>query len=1361
MKTGFSTILILLVVCHLNGQGKYQLPDGVTENQINQEWIVAKFRGQSSLAGDFQNQVKAFHEINDARPSILDGMCKIRLQKGEGPIELINRLLKDPNVVYAEPILNYQPLYAPSDPDNNTNQDYLEKISAYEAWDVTRGDDDITIAIIDSGLDLDHEDLVNSIWINEADPIDGTDNDGNGYVDDYYGYDFADGDNDPNSDGSDHGTRVGGLAAADTDNGVGISGVGFNTKIAALKGFTTIGTNSNNLFEAVMYAVDNGMQILNLSWGSLRDGLQSEQDIINYAVLEKNAVVIAAAGNTDVDGRFHPAGYDNVISVGATNINDTRWSFSTYHYSVDIMAPGSSVYSTLKNDNYGTDSGTSYAAPMVAGAAALVMSQFPDLNSSQIMERLRVSADDIYGVGNNAFFEGKMGLGRLNVLNAVTATGLKSLRITDVRYQTSLSSSLFPGDTVTVTADVINYLTKLNNPSITISSPDDLFTPLQSNLSPGSLATLEEDSISFHILLNSDLDPETPFAIRLDYQDGAYSDFQFLETSTSPDYFDLGDHLKMTISGKGNLGYADTTFNQGIGITFNDIPILTHSGLMLATSSTDVTNNFISDYLLTKRDDDFESFKHFQLRHHPAVDIYGYSEFQDTVKNLIIEQSAYAQNSGDYIIIRYRIINNSVDAINNLSAGLFSDFNLTSQLENRAEYDATGAYLFTSDQTETLFAGTKIIADGTPVYSALDMDSQNGNSADINGIFSDVDKFDFLTNQQLSTAGSSGNGNDVAMLNGVILPQIDAFNSRYFTVILAASESKAGLETVFSEAESMLAMLIEQPVIIESTFSCEGSQVTLDPENGEIFQFYQDAGGSVFLYEGTSFITGTINQDTIFYVRNIDGNYPTDLFQYQVKLLNDIADFTMSPDTLYLDNPTNIVSFKDQSIKAISWTWDFGEGTSSTQQNPMLSYGTAGEYIITLSVENEAGCLDSMVKTLVVTDRPQSPAPGPFTICPGESITLSDSNADLLYVYETEEAAEKLYSGNDLIIGPFFEETTLFVSGVYNQFESLRVPMVVTIDDFPVDIVIHIDTLSTDHQIIAQAVTDETVIEWLVNGMSQGSMSEISIPFQTGAVDIVLTVENSAGCSIDQSTTFSFSGSPIPSQQDITICEGIDYTMKPGNGEIFGFYTDETLSTLIKKGSELLITDQTTIYIAGLDDGLPGTAIEVNISYDDFNPEITTATESIADKNKVSLSSNPVDVINNYRWFLDGVFIESGSAPILFLDNEQYEVVLEAVNQNGCIGYDTLNLDFIPPLGIESPDEFTVYPNPTRGIISIQSREKIRHLSLWDLTGKVKIDELDADNIPNLSNLPSGIYILRAISMSNVYDHTLILQTDN
>jgi len=1359
---GFLTHLILIVlVVSVSAQKRYRLPGGIAEDEVDQEWIIVKVKPEATGFENFPNEVRFLHNENPNAPSVLDGVCKIKVGKDQDIVKLISKLVKNPSVVYAEPLLNYQLLYTPSDPANTINQSYLEQISAYDAWGITRGDDDITIGIIDTGLALDHEDLSGSLWTNEADPIDGLDNDNNGYVDDYYGYDFADLDADPNSDSNPHGARAGGVAGATTDNSIGISGIGFNTKIAALKGFTTSGSLSNNLFEAIVYAADMGIDVLNLSWGSVREPLQSEQDILNYAVLEKNVIVAVSAGNdgakANPEALFYPASYDNVLSVGATDSDDSKWSSSTYNYFVDLVAPGVSIYSTVNDNGYGTQSGTSFASPMVAAVGALVKAEFPELNALQIMERVRVSSDDIYNVGTNALFDGKLGYGRLNAFSAVSQSALKSVRIQSFEASTSHSDQLFFGDTVTITANFTNFLSDVNSPQVTISSPEGNFSIVHGTQALPAMDELEESAGSFQIVLDSNLEPESTLFFRFDFMDGAYADFQFLQGKTSPDHFDFGADVKMTIAGNGNLGFADASFFEGIGIEYQGTSVLNYAGLIIGNSAISVSDNLIADYGNQDREQNFDPIINYKLLSHPAADQFGYSEFEDAEHNLIIEQSSYSWENDDFIILRYRINNNSAVAITDLSIGTFTDFDLVDPLKNMAEYDIAGSYMLTTDLDETIFSGTKIIANGTSRYSALDVNNQNGNDFDIDGVFSDADKYEFLRNQQIASAGAVGVGNDVAMINGITLAQIDPFESEYFTVIVALSPTKSGLEAEFSKAEVRLSEIIANPKIVETVFSC-GNEVTLDPDEGDIYQFFEDSEGLVQIHQGSSFTTGSINQDSSFFVRNIDGMYPSDIFQIPVVLISEVADFTMSPDTLYLDHETNVVSFLDQSFQAETWTWDFDEGTISTLQNPTLSFNQAGEYDVSLSVENVSGCLDTSIRKLVVANRPASPTFSAFNICPGDLITVSDPTVDYLEVFENIEDENASHKGNDLELGPFDKSTVIYVSGVYSQLKSLRIPVEVFVEELSTDFAIEVDTTTVTHQIVATVPEGVTTFEWFVNDLSAGSDSQIAVNSAELDVRIRLDQTNANGCTASSEKSFKFSGSPIPSQQDVIYCNNENAIITPENGKIFGFYSDAELTDLIKKGKQLTVTEDMKVFVVGLDDGLPSDPREVNVSFEEFELEIESTSEKIGDKNRITLSTLPNGGISEFNWYLDDELFDTSSEPTFVLDDAVYQIIVEVVNQNSCAHRDTLQLDLTTPLGFAESPAFNFHPNPSSGLIMLSNWKEINSISISDIAGHYIFEISTLAEVININHLSPGVYLLKATTNDDIFTKKLIVR---
>ena len=359
--------------------------------------------------------------------------------------EAVRAYEDSPDVAYAEPNFKLQPLATPKDPNyrnlwgfNNTGQTGGTPdadIDAPEAWDRTTGSPGTVVAVIDEGIDVNHPDLRDNIWTNPGEvPNNNVDDDGNGYVDDVNGYDFANDDAtvyDPDpilGDGDEHGTHVAGTIAATGDNGVGITGVNWDAQVASLKFLGANGGYTSDAIEAINYAVAEGMPISNNSWGG-RGRSRALEDAIRNADA-KGHIFIAAAGNggsdrvgDNNDAKPHyPSSYGvpNVVAVAATDGTDRLASFSNFGAtSVDLAAPGVRVLSTLPGNSYGRHNGTSMATPHVAGVAALIKSQ-PNAPTGANADT-QIKAQILQHVDEKGTLQGKVATnGRLNALGALT-----------------------------------------------------------------------------------------------------------------------------------------------------------------------------------------------------------------------------------------------------------------------------------------------------------------------------------------------------------------------------------------------------------------------------------------------------------------------------------------------------------------------------------------------------------------------------------------------------------------------------------------------------------------------------------------------------------------------------------------------------------------------------------------------------------------------------------------------------------------------------------------------------------------------------------------------------------------------------
>jgi subtilisin family serine protease len=397
----------------------------------------------------------------------------LELEPGVSVEEAIARLKLEDTIEYAVPNHRRDFFYTPNDPYfpvqwglNNTGQTVSgvsgvadADIDAPEAWEIERGlTTAVAVAVIDTGIDLGHPDLSSKIW-NNVDEIPGNlvDDDNNGFVDDNAGWDFVGNDNVP-SDDYGHGTHVSGIVGAASNNSTGVAGVSPGAKIMSLRAGDKRGLLDIDIIAAMFYATDNGARVVNMSFGSYFDSA-AIQDAINYAY--SNGVVLLAAVGNEFDTRVnYPAGDNHVIGVGATNSSDIKADFSNYNRTVDVVAPGVNIYSTMPtypvqltrppynySQNYDYLDGTSMATPHAAGLAALLLSKDSALTPDGVELIMETKADDLGVPGRDDYY----GFGRINAFSAISADTVPPAAVTDLAVGTRSTSSVSlswtaPGD---------------------------------------------------------------------------------------------------------------------------------------------------------------------------------------------------------------------------------------------------------------------------------------------------------------------------------------------------------------------------------------------------------------------------------------------------------------------------------------------------------------------------------------------------------------------------------------------------------------------------------------------------------------------------------------------------------------------------------------------------------------------------------------------------------------------------------------------------------------------------------------------------------------------------------------------------
>ena len=294
------------------------------------------------------------------------------------------------------------------------------------AWAIEKGDPEVIIAVVDTGFDYTHDDLASQTWVNAGEiPDNGIDDDNNGYIDDVNGWDFSElpnsdgngksrnGDNDP-IDESGHGTHVAGIVGAAVDNDLGISGIAWNCTLMPIRGAGAAGIRDDRSAAAIVYAVDNGARVINMSWGG-RERSFVLRDAVDYAYA-RGVLMIAASGNGSEGASIFPAGYRKVISVAATEQHKQKFYQSNFGASIDIGAPGNVILSTHINNRYRPLSGTSMATAHVSGVAALIISKRPSLTHQEVRQILLSTTDPI------TESPGLVGAGNLNAARALMAS---------------------------------------------------------------------------------------------------------------------------------------------------------------------------------------------------------------------------------------------------------------------------------------------------------------------------------------------------------------------------------------------------------------------------------------------------------------------------------------------------------------------------------------------------------------------------------------------------------------------------------------------------------------------------------------------------------------------------------------------------------------------------------------------------------------------------------------------------------------------------------------------------------------------------------------------------------------------------
>lgn len=668
----------------------------------------------------FSTSIPTHREINLRADSLLSELRKVKritFRSTIDPFKMAQKFMRQNNVEYAEPIPK-STIFA-----DETNDPELERLyqlyitNAFEAWELMTGDS-VVIGIVDTGIDFEHEDLANVVWYNEGEngkdnegndkSTNGIDDDENGYIDDWRGWDFGSesGYNNNASYGSDHGVHVCGIAAAQSNNEKGISGICPIGKILPVKIGPDFGLNNtvNHEYEGLLYAAIMGADVINCSWGS--PGYSKTNGLVVETATELGSLVVAAAGNNNNDDEFYPASYKQVISVASTDDEDGKSSFSNFNSAVDISAPGTFIFSTVPNDKYDYKSGTSMASPVTAGAAAVIISQFPDYTPQQIKSLLEVNADNIDE--SNANYIGQLGSGRLNLANAIRRDKKTAIIITDYSITNNNESNIIEiGKVNKLDISFKNVLDSIGSLEIIIA--DDRYVPVEISKKNFTFQELSTDElfditgeITFTIPENTPEDYTFNIPLMV-YYEGEYLQKLTVSFVANPSYLTLeNEEVGITITSNGNIGFNDYPNNiQGVGFSVDGRNALFESGFMI----TQVGEEYVADGVRNrsgKKSKDLFSIDKIQRNDNSVYSVItskftdktdGIGNFDSLALGIDITQRSYLFTQSDLrnsILIRYELFNKNDFDIDSIYAGLFFDWDYSNDgADDHIYFDST------------------------------------------------------------------------------------------------------------------------------------------------------------------------------------------------------------------------------------------------------------------------------------------------------------------------------------------------------------------------------------------------------------------------------------------------------------------------------------------------------------------------------------------------------------------------------------------------------------------------------------------------------------------------------------------------
>lgn len=864
--------------------------------------IVAKFKqldnAQSSVFKSIQQQhnykiefpFSATNRLGKSKG--LHHIAFLTFEPKEPIFKLIHQLENTQLFEYVQPKYIGELAYIPNDTLFN-DQFYLKQIKADSAWDVSIGSTQIKIAITDNGIQYNHPDLSNKVALNFGEQLNNLDSDNNGYIDDYYGYDFIDADGEPLPESSNnHGTMVASIAAAQTNNTTGISGVGFNCMFIPIR--VADNTTVKFGFEGIYYAAIRGADVVNCSWGYYYAGAY-EKSLIDFAI-DSRTTVVAAMGNNNSTLPFYPASYPNVIGVASVTNTNLPTAFTNYNYQVDVCTPGQNILGCAINNDYIASSGSSFSAPMVAGGVGLIQHLYNSYRPAETKWHIRNTATKIQEPSG---YENKLGAGVLNLYKALTFNSTIGIDLIENSIESN-GLNFSTGDTLLFEFRAQNLFQNQNAVFAALEINHPAIQVLTNSFSGGPklrFDILTNSTAPFQAVVNSggltDEEIEAFYVFYNDLGDTTRIPFSF---TINQSYITVQpNEIAYSICSNGLIGYNSYNTNFGIGLQFNGTQTLFEAGLMVGLKSGAIAR--VVDNIRrtqTAADKDFNALTIIQEQPIAApYSLNATSSFNDAGANferlnISVNQQHFAfNNHSKSVVAKYTITNESAADFTDLAVGFFHDFDLINYAQNKLTTDFY-RYLHTTQSGDSLFVAVQLLSNNLP-FGVNSMDVVDGGAGGIAlfNSFSENQKYAALTENRWESGTTSNLGNDVA---GVVHTKINSLaigDSVKFAVAIIASKS---LQELQQEADSVY-------------FMYNGSLPSSVLNALETNEFFS-------AYASNQSITIQTTKNADFQIFDIDGR----LIYTQSILENQVQSFNFNNSGIYLIRAQNNNGIKTQKI---------------------------------------------------------------------------------------------------------------------------------------------------------------------------------------------------------------------------------------------------------------------------------------------------------------------------------------------------------------------------------------------------------------------------------------------------------------